>query len=148
MIINKKEIQEKISRHGLKVTHQRMVIYAAVAEMKHHPTADHIYEAIHDENPSISLGTVYKTLDSFVDKGILKKVFTQNGQMRYDARTENHGHIYCTNTDDIIDYFDEELNEIIIRFFRKKRVNNLMIKNITLQINANRIDPDKDISIK
>jgi len=148
MIINKDEIHEKISRNGLKVTHQRMVIYGAVAGMTHHPTADHIFEAIHEENPSISLGTVYKTLDTFVEKGILKKVFTTNGQMRYDPRTENHGHIYCSNTDEIIDYYDKDLNEVIVQFFKKKRVNNLMINNITLQINARKIDPDKDISIK
>ncbi len=125
-----------------------MVIFEAVAGMTHHPTADQIFDAIHGDNPSISLGTVYKTLDTFVENGILKKVSTTNGQMRYDPRTDNHGHIYCSNTNEIIDYYDRELNEVIVQFFKKKRVNNLMIKNITLQINARKIDPDKDISIK
>jgi len=148
MIISKVDIRKKIQDCGLKVTHQRMVIYAAVAGMNHHPAADQIFDDIRAENPSISLATVYKTLDTFVTEGLLKKVFTRDGQMRYEARTDNHGHIYCTNTDEIVDFYDDELNDLIVGFFRKKRVNNLVIKNITLQINAKRIDPEKDISIK
>ncbi len=115
--------------------------------MDHHPTAEDIYEAIREQNPSISMGTVYKTLDTFVEGGLLDKVFTKEGQMRYDPITESHGHIYCKNTNEIMDYYDPELNELITQFFKKKRVHNLHIRNITLQINGHRIDPDKDVSI-
>lgn len=141
-------IIEKITLAGLKVTHQRMVILKAAAEMDSHPSTENIYEAIKRDNPSISLGTVYKTLETFVQSGLLNKVSTRGGQMRYDPKMENHGHIYCDNTKEIIDYYDEELNEIIVTFFKRKKVNNLKIKNISLNINGDKIDPEKDISIK
>jgi Fur family peroxide stress response transcriptional regulator len=142
------EIKQLLSESGLKATHQRIVIYEAVRKMNNHPTAEDIYEKIHAEFPSISLGTLYKNLETFTDKGILAKVSTKEGQMRYDPRTDSHGHIYCTNTSEIIDYYDEDLNDLIVQFFKSKRISNLHIKNITLHINAKRIDPQKDISIK
>lgn len=148
MVSRLDNIKNILTAGGLKATHQRLVIYEVTAKMDHHPTADHIYEAIKKDYPSISLGTVYKTLETFVEKGLLKKVFTKESQMRYDPKTESHGHIYCANTNEIVDYYDTELTDLITQFFKKKRVNNLHIKNITLQINANKIDPEKDISIK
>ena len=141
-------IKDRISESGLKVTHQRIVILDAVLQMNNHPTVEHIYENIKDANPSISLGTVYKTMETFVNNGLLSKVSTNEGQMRYDPKLDSHGHIYCTNTSEIIDYYDDELNDMILNFFKKKRVNNLKIKNITLQINGDKIDPEKDVLIK
>ena len=148
MIIATEKTKKILTDAGLKATHQRILIYQAAMKMDFHPTAENIYDTIKVQSPSISLGTVYKTLEVFVGKGLLAKVFTTEGQMRYDPRTDSHGHIYCANTNEILDFYDEELDDLIVNFFKKKRLNNLHIKNITLQINANRIDPEKDISIK
>lgn len=141
-------IKEQIAASGLKVTHQRLVILDAVLRLKNHPTVEYIFEDIRDTNPSISLGTVYKTVETFVKNGLLSKVFTYEGQMRYDPKLESHGHIHCANTSEILDYHDEELNDLILNFFKKKKVSNLKIKNITLQINGDKLDPEKDILIK
>ncbi|MCA6078011.1 Fur family transcriptional regulator [Fulvivirga sedimenti] len=141
-------VRQKIMNAGLRVTPQRMVILDAIQGMNNHPTADDIYLAIHPANPGISMATVYKTLETYVDSGLLQKVYTREGQMRYDPRIDNHGHIYCTNTGEIIDFYDDELNKIITAFFRKKKVSNIRISNISLQINALKTDPGKSISIK
>lgn len=148
ILISLETVIEQINKAGLKVTHQRIVILKAATAMDSHPSTEHIYEAIRYENPSISLGTVYKTLETFVQSGLLSKVSTHEGQMRYDPKLDSHGHIYCDNTKEIIDYYDQELNELIVDFFKKKRVNNLRIKNISLNINGDKIDPQKDVSIK
>lgn len=147
MITESDYIRGLITKTGLKVTHQRMVILGAVMKMDFHPSVDQIYAVIHEDCPSISLGTVYKTLETFVEHGLLARVFTDEGNKRYDPNLKHHGHIYCTNTHEIVDYYDEELNELIINFFRKKKVSNLKVKNITLQINGDKIDPDREIKI-
>ncbi len=141
-------IKDELREAGVKATHQRLVIMKAVNGMKNHPTAEQIYNAIKMENPSISLATVYKTLETFVNNGLLSKVSTREGQMRYDPRTDNHGHIYCANTKELFDFYDEELNTLLVDFFKKKRVNNLRIKNITVRINGEKLDPVKDVLIK
>jgi Fur family peroxide stress response transcriptional regulator len=140
--------REQLLSVKLKATHQRMVILEAVYGSKIHPTVEVIYEKLKPDNPSISLATVYKTLETFVQVGLIDKVATTEGQMRYDSNMSNHGHIYCRNTNEIIDFYDEELNRVIIEFFKKKRVSNLRIKNISLNINGDKIDPAKEVVIK
>lgn len=141
------EIKDIISEHGLKVTHQRLVIYEALKEGKKHPTAEVIFENIRKANPSISLGTVYKTLEIFVEKGLINRVNTSEGNMRYDGIIKDHDHIYCTNTKEIIDFRDEELNNLISDFFKKKKISNFELKNIRLHITGDKTDPSKDVEI-
>src|SRR5690606_9430612 len=131
----------------LKATQQRIVIYDAITRMKLHPTAEKIFDAVKTDNPSLSLGTVYKTLETLVGSGLINKVPTDEGNMRYDANIDYHNHIYCTNTKEIIDYQNEELNKVIKDFFSKQQVKNLLIKDIRLQINGEKLDPDQDIEI-
>ena len=100
-------VRERLIGVKLKATHQRIVILEAIIDCMTHPTADLIYEKLKPGNPSISLATVYKTLETFVQAGLISKVSTTEGMMRYDANLSNHGHIYCHNTDEIIDYYDE-----------------------------------------
>ena len=69
-------IKETLDEHGLKSTHQRMVIYQTLKDSSAHPTAENIFEKLRRSHPSISLGTVYKTLETFVEKGLIKRVKT------------------------------------------------------------------------
>ena len=142
------EIKEMLSECGLKATPQRLVIYAALLSSQQHPTAEIIKELIQADQPGISLGTVYKTLDTFVQAGLAKRVFSDAGMLRYDACTENHHHIYCTNTKEIVDFEDPELQKLLDDYFKRKQIQNLKIQDIRLQIHAEKIDPEQHISIQ
>lgn len=140
-------IREKLSEAGLKATQQRIVVYDALLRMMNfHPAAENIYEAVRPENPSISLGTVYKTLDAFVLCGLASRVSTAEGHMRYDANMDQHNHIYCTNTKEIIDYRDAELDQLIQAYFKNKSIKNLKINQIHVQINGAKIDPAQEVN--
>ncbi|WMJ74784.1 transcriptional repressor [Cytophagaceae bacterium ABcell3] len=141
------ELKEKLAGAGIKVTHQRIVIYEALWQLNNHPSAEQIYEYVKPNNPSISLGTVYKTLDTFVNTGLCDKVLSPEGQQRYDANMDYHNHIYCTNTKEIIDFEDAQLDEIIQAYFKKKNINNFNIKDIRIQISGSKNDPGKEIKI-
>jgi len=141
-------LKETIAGTGLKVTQQRLVIYESLVEANNHPTAEQVHEKIKKRNPSISLGTVYKTLEIFVDKGLIYRVNTPKGNMRYDAILENHNHVYCLNTGEILDYVDGHLSDIITKYLEDKNIENFDIKNIRLHITGNKIDPEKTISFK
>lgn len=138
---------KSIAEKGLKITHQRIVVYQAMRCTDKHPTAEQIYDCLKVENPSISLATVYKTLETFVGNKLINKVSTPQGTMRYDARTENHNHIYVTNTNEIIDYEDEELKNILMNYLNKKKFSNLNITDFRLQIKGEIVNPNKGISI-
>jgi Fur family peroxide stress response transcriptional regulator len=127
-------IHKQLKQKGLKVTPQRVAIYEAVITLKNHPTAEQIIEFIKKKHPSISVGTVYKVLDSLVENQLLKKVKNEKDVMRYDAITEKHHHLYSTDNEIIEDYIDPELDRIIAEYFTKKKIKGFKIKDITLQI--------------
>lgn len=134
--MNIRKLANQLSEKGLRVTPQRIAILGAILELNNHPTAEHIIEYIKRNHPNISVGTVYKVLDSFVENGLLKKVKTENGIMRYDPLQSNHHHLYCKETDRIEDYEDKELDELIIDYFKKHGIENFNIQNIQLQISG------------
>ena len=126
--------REQLKEKGLKVTPQRVAIYEAIVKSKNHPTAENVIEYIKANHPNISVGTVYKVLDSFVENELLKKVKTEKDIMRYDAVLSNHHHLYCTETERIEDYEDESLNELISNYFKNKKIKNFIVQDIKLQI--------------
>ena len=129
-----KAIADKLSEKGLRVTPQRIAILGAIIKLNNHPTAENIIEYIKNNHPNISVGTVYKVLDSFVENHLLKKVKTERGIMRYDPLPYNHHHLYCEESDRIEDYEDEQLDQLITDYFEKKGIKNFKIQNIQLQI--------------
>lgn len=131
---NVHKIRDHLSKTGLKVTPQRIAVYEAILQTEGHPTAEMVRNHVAQKAPSISLGTVYKTLESFVEKGLIKKIKTEEDVMRYDSVLENHHHLYSKKSNTIADYYDEELNQMIRDYFSKKKISNFKIEEIKLHI--------------
>jgi Fur family peroxide stress response transcriptional regulator len=125
---------EILTKNGLKVTPQRLAVLNAMNSLSGHPTADSIIEFIRQHHPNIAVGTIYKTLETFVDKGIFKKVKTEKDFMRYEIAIEDHHHLYCSSSERIEDYHDEELTALLKEYFSKKSIPNFRIENLILQI--------------
>jgi len=128
------EISNKLIEKGLKVTPQRIFILEAIINLNNHPTVENIIDYIRKYNPNISVATVYKVLDALVEKVLINKVKTENGIMRYDAVIKSHHHIYCSDSDRIEDYNDNALNELLEKYFEKKKIPGFKIEDIKLQI--------------
>ncbi|MFI4917118.1 MAG: Fur family transcriptional regulator [Phycisphaerales bacterium JB060] len=83
--------------HGLRCTRQRQVVYAALAKSREHPTAEAIYDAVKGcaeaGDGSISLATVYNTLETLTQRGLCRKLATPGGPTRFDAITDEHAHV-------------------------------------------------------
>ena len=61
-----------------------------------HPSAEMVYSHLKQEYPDISLGTVYRNLAMFKDKGEIMSLGTVNGVERFDGNTAPHVHFICT----------------------------------------------------
>lgn len=147
-ITNRHTLRERIMESGLKATHQRIVVYEALMELQgKHPMAEEVFQHLKPANPSISLGTVYKTLDTFAETNLVHKVLSEEGGKRFDANTMAHSHIYCSNTKEIIDFEDEELEQLLQEFFQKRNLSNFEIKSLSVQLTGNKVEADKQISI-
>lgn len=132
--MNKERIITSLKECGLKVTPQRIAVLDAVINLNNHPTAEKIIEYIKSNHPNIATGTVYKTLETLVNCSIIKKVKTDNDIMRYDAITERHHHLYCAESDRIEDFVDPQLDNMLEKYLRDKKIPNFQIRDIKLQI--------------
>jgi Fur family peroxide stress response transcriptional regulator len=137
------EIRNKLIEKGLKVTPQRIAILEAIIKLNNHPTAENIIDYIRNNHPNIATATVYKVLDALAANELINKVKTEKDIMRYDAIMESHHHIYCSDSDRIEDYNDNELNELLEKYFEKKKIPDFKIVDIKLQIIGKYIKPKK-----
>ena len=109
----------------MRITGPREIIMNILAEAGEHLTATDIYLRAHAENPGIGLTTVYRTLEIFVQMGIVNKLDFGEGKARYQLVEENenvaHHHLVCTRCKNIIDYSDFIDSELdFIRETREK----------------------------
>jgi Fur family transcriptional regulator, peroxide stress response regulator len=141
--MNAEEISSKLFAKRLKVTPQRIAILEAIVKLNNHPTAENIIEYIRKNHPNISVATVYNVLDALVSSELIRKVKTEKDIMRYDAVLENHHHIYYSDSERIEDYYDNELNELLEKYFEKKKIPDFKIEDIKLQIIGKYVRPKK-----
>lgn len=128
------KFKEKLASKGLKATPQRLYVYEALLNSRNHPTAEEVYKKVSQVLPSVSLSTIYNTLETFVEHRLINKVYNETGIARYDAFVETHHHIYSENGEIVADYYDEKLVELLNDYFNKNKINDYEIKEIRLQI--------------
>lgn len=128
------EIARHLSTCGLKVTPQRVSILQALGKMHTHPTAEELFKEVSQHIPGLSVTTIYNVLDSFVEKGLVRRVKTDSGIMRYDAILEHHHHLYCVSSDRLEDYHDPELDQMLRNYFEQKQIKGFKITDVRLQL--------------
>ncbi len=106
-------ISEEFKKHGLKLTHQRLAVYETLLKSKDHPSAEEIYQSIKGNYPMLSRNTIYTTLETLKEIGLVSEVNPWH-QARYDANVETHHHMVCVNCKGIEDIQDSNLDQIFI----------------------------------
>jgi Fur family transcriptional regulator, peroxide stress response regulator len=89
---------------GLKMTHQRMEIFAELARASDHPSPETLYRRLTPRIPSMSLDTVYRTLRTLERSGLARKVETFQSQVRFEAIQPPHHHLICRECQEISDF--------------------------------------------
>jgi Fe2+ or Zn2+ uptake regulation protein len=106
---------ELCRQHDLAVTHQRAMIYQALFSMSGHPSPGQVYERVRQQIPSISLATVYKTINTFIETGIVREVSLHRGSIRLDSNPEPHHHMVCTDCKTIFDLDQAAMAPVLIK---------------------------------
>jgi Fe2+ or Zn2+ uptake regulation protein len=88
---------------GQRVTSQRLLLDAVLAELDRHVTAEEVMRAAEPRLPGLSLPTVYATLDLFEEIGIVRRVPAAGGAVLYDPRTDEHHHFVCRSCGAVVD---------------------------------------------
>ena len=110
-------IEQKCQSQGVKLTDQRRIIAKVISESKKaygesdHPDVDELYNRVSKIDPKISIATVYRTVKLFEEAGILTKHDFKGGKSRYEINDDHH-HLIDIKTGDIIEFVDEEIEEL------------------------------------
>jgi Fur family peroxide stress response transcriptional regulator len=94
---------QKYRDSGLKLTPQRLAILEYLDGNKAHPSADDVYRAVSKKFPTMSLATVYNTLMTLKQRGLVKELTMDPLKMRFDPQPTPHHHLICMDCRKIID---------------------------------------------
>lgn len=108
-----KNITNMLRENGFKVTPQRLAVYEALLDTKEHPNAEKLFAMLQPKYPTMSLATVYKTVEVLSKMGAVRVLNTGEDYFRYDADTSDHAHIKCTSCNHIKDVYDADTAEIV-----------------------------------
>ena len=89
------ELTELFRDRGLKVTPQRQRIFEVLHGNGAHPTAEAVYDAARATMPTISLKTVYQTLNDLAAMGEIQALDLGTGSARFDPNVGHHHHLVC-----------------------------------------------------
>lgn len=104
MILKLERLKNRLEANRLKPTYQRIKILEYLNKhMNDHPTVEMIYEALSQKIPTISMATIYNTLNAFLEKGLAFAVTITGTEVRYDVITSPHHHLLCKRCGRIID---------------------------------------------
>lgn len=90
---------------GMKLTQQRMEIFKELLSVKDHPSAERIHRRLQKRMPTIAIDTVYRTLATFDELGIIKKLYVSNDRTLFDVNLETHHHFICSRCKTVEDIY-------------------------------------------
>src|SRR5437899_12848920 len=96
---------------GLAVTPQRLAIFRHLAATESHPSAEELHATVRRELPTLSLATVYKTLDTLAGVGAVRPVSRLGARGRWDANVTSHHHLVCTVCGRVTDVVEPRLDD-------------------------------------
>ncbi len=99
-----KNLSDKLKKENIRLSHQRLKVLEYLVNNRCHPTADQIYQGLLKDVPSLSKTTIYNTLNSLVESGIVRVITIEGNEIRYDIETEDHGHFKCSSCGKIFDF--------------------------------------------
>jgi Fur family peroxide stress response transcriptional regulator len=106
---------EALRKKGYKATPQRIAICRFVLHSRDHPTARRIYDEVKKVHPTVSLATVYKTLQVLEELDLIQELNFPQGQARFDSYMKPHINLVCLRCGNIRDLDDLTTREIVKR---------------------------------
>jgi len=98
-------IAETLRSAGVRPSKLRIAIFSYLYEHRTHPVAETIHKALVPDYPSLSLATVYNTLNVLAERHLIRTVSIDRAEQRFDADTSFHAHFKCRICGCISDIF-------------------------------------------
>lgn len=107
------EFTASLRQAGLRLTPQRLAICCVLAADDAHPTVAQLHKQLSAAFPSLSLATVYNTLNTLVQLGLVYELGNAgDGRKHYDPVVSPHANLICTRCHQIRDLADRALEAV------------------------------------
>ena len=102
-----KQLLQRCTESGLKMTGQRRTILEVLEEAHDHPSVEVVFERAKARDSSISIATVYRTLSLLDEMDIVIRQEFKENFARYDINTEHHHHLIDLDSGEVIEFQNE-----------------------------------------
>ena len=106
-------IADALRRRGYKATPQRIAICRVALRSRDHPTAQRVYREVKETHPTVSLATVYKTLNVLKELGLVQDLTFEHRETRFDSYVQPHINLVCRRCGNISDLEHRLAREIV-----------------------------------
>src|SRR4030043_426623 len=90
---------------GKRTTSQRRLLLDLILQSEGHLDADELYRRAREQEPSISLSTVYRNLKLFKELGLVDELHFAEAHHHYEAKaTAQHHHLVCLGCGKVIEF--------------------------------------------
>jgi len=112
-------IIDTLRKKGYKATTQRIAICRFALHSRDHPNAQKIYNEVKKVHPTVSLATVYKTLQILTEQDLIQELDLPESKARFDSYMDPHINIVCLQCGNIQDFSDNIAREMVERVTTK-----------------------------
>lgn len=107
------DLEYELRAEGVRITRQRVAILSALAGSNDHPTAENILERARNQDETVSLATVYRTLSVLVERGtVLRNEFDGTGARFELANKPHHDHLIDVDTGQVIEFTSPKIEQL------------------------------------
>jgi Fur family transcriptional regulator, ferric uptake regulator len=110
-------VEERLLQHGLRPTRQRSLVLAELTEERDDATAHQLFERLRARGERIGLATVYRTLASLADSGLVEILSHRTAERCYRLcrSEEHHHHLLCSRCHRVVELVDCDLGAWVDR---------------------------------
>jgi Fur family ferric uptake transcriptional regulator len=105
-------LMKKCLNNGIRMTNQRQIIVGVIEGSEDHPDVDQLYRRAVEEDNTISIATVYRTVKLLEEAGVIDRLEFGDGRARYEESGQHHEHLVDVETGEVIEFYHAELEAL------------------------------------
>ncbi len=98
------DLKKQLAEKNIPLSYQRLKVLGYLVQSRSHPTVDMIYKDLKKAIPTLSKTTIYNTLRTLMQAGLVKGISIEDNETRYDIELDSHGHFKCESCGTIYNF--------------------------------------------
>ncbi len=113
MMEDKPDYEKELRKSGLRITRQRRIILDLLNNNLDHPNAFELFKRASEQDPTISLSTVYRTMKALEEVGAIERHEFEGGPSRFEQKNrEHHDHLIDIDTGEVIEFRSDLIEKL------------------------------------